>query len=286
MTPTRRIEDMVRRARTTTSAATDARVADAIEAAIKKQNEQRPASVRTGGTIRRIIMKSNWTKLATAAAIIVAIGLGIYALTGSVDVASITMAQIRQAMEGIDWMQIINKGGNENEDIHDPEIDWFSFASKVHIGLCKGIVEYDDFKTGKRLWWNPAGKYICEDPIDETREFAHGATGPFEMMDKSLLHAARGSNVSKGLGTYQGRKVEVWTASNNVKGQSGYTRTLTVYIDINTKLPVAATYDHNQPDGTVRHESNIEFKYPETGPADIYEAGAPRSAQIKTSPEQ
>jgi hypothetical protein len=183
-------------------------------------------------------------------------------------------------------MQIINKGGNENEDIHGPEIDWFSFASKVHIGLCKGIVEYNDFKTGKRLWWNPAGKYICEDPINETREFAHGATGPFEMMDKSLLHAARGSNVAKELGTYQGRKVEVWTASNNVKGQPGYTRTLTVYIDIDEKLPIAATYDHNRPDGTVLRESNIEFKYPETGPADIYEAGAPSSAQIKPSPEQ
>jgi hypothetical protein len=287
MMPSQRIEDVIRNVRVTTNAATDERVTNAVEAAIKKQNEQRSASVRTGGVIRRFIMKSNWTKLATAAAVIVAIGLGMYALTGSVDVATITMAQIRQAMEGIDWMQIVNKGGNENE-IRDqsPQIDWFSFVSKVHIGLCKGIVEYDDFKTGKRLWWNPAGKYICEDPINDTRQFAHGATGPFEMMDKSLLHAAHGSDVTKELGTYQGRKVEVWTASNNVKGQPGYTRTLTVYIDIDRKLPIAATYDHNQPDGTVLRESDIEFKYPNTGPADIYEAGAPRTAKIKPSEEQ
>lgn len=277
----KRIEDVIRNARITTSATADERIADAVEAAIAKQDEQRPASVRTGGAIRRIIMKSNWTKLTTAAAIIVATGLGMYALTGSFDVTSITMAQIRQAMERIDWMQIINKGGNENENVYGPETDWFSFASKIHITLCKGIVEYSDFKTGKKLWWNPAGKYIYEDPIDETKQFAYGAAGPFEMMDKSLLHAAHGSDITKEVGTYKGRKVEIWTTTNHGIIQPGYTRTLTVYIDIDEKLPVAATYDHNRPDGTVQRESDIEFRYPGTGPADIYEVGVPRNLQIK-----
>ena len=189
-------------------------------------------------------------------------------------------------MEGIDWMKIVNKGGDENAPPGDSQIDWYSFASKVHIARAGGIVEYEDFKTGKRLWWNPAGPHITEDPIDQTKEFAHGASGPFEMMDKTLLHAARGSNVTKKLGTYQGRKVEVWTASNDVKGRPGYTRTLTVYIDLEQKLPIAATYDHNRPDGSVRRESDIDFEYPETGPAGIYEAGAPRSAQIKSPSKQ
>ena len=229
-------------------------------------------------------MNSKWTKLATAAVIMAAVMFGIHILTGSG--TSITIAQVREAMQRIDWMQIINKGGSENKSQGGPQIDWFSFTSKTHIGLCRGIVEYDDFKTGKRLWWNPAGKYIFESTIDQTKEFAYGAAGPFEMMDKTLLHAARGSNVVKELGTYQGQKVELWTASNNVKGKPGYTRTLTVYIDINRKLPVAATYDHTRPDGIVLRESDIEFKYPETGPADIYEAGAPRSAQIKPESEQ
>jgi len=284
--PTRIIEDMVRSSRTTTSAATDARVADAVEAAIRKQNEQSPASVHMDGAIRRIIMKSNWTKLATAAAIIFTIGLGMYALTGSVDIASITIAEVRKAMEGIDWMQIINKGGDENENIHGPEIDWFSFASKVHITVINGRIRYSDYKIRKRLWWGPGDENISEGAIDQTETFAHGSNGPFEMIDKSLLQAAHGPDVTKELGTYQGRKVEIWTASNNVKGQTGYTRTLTVYIDIDKKLPIAATYDHNRPDGTVRRESDIEFKYPETGPVDIYEAGVPRTAQIKPSEAQ
>jgi hypothetical protein len=285
MMPSTRIEDAIRSARSTTSAATDKRIMAVAEAAMARPDEQHPAPIRTSGSIRRTIMRRNWTRLATAAAVIAAIMLGMYALTGSVDGTAITLAQVRHAMQQIDWMQIINKGGDENETRGGPEIDWFSFTSKVHIGLCRGIVEYDDFGTGKRLWWNPAGKYISESPIDPTKEFAHGAAEPFEMIDRTfrIIQAEHGSNIARELGTYQGGKVEVWTVIRDA--ESGGSRTLTVYIDIERKLPIAATYDHTQPDGTVLRESNIEFIYPETGPADIYEAGAPRSATIKPAPD-
>ena len=281
-----RIEDVIRSVRFKTSAATDERVMAAAEAAMEKQNEQLPVSVRKSGTIRRNIMKSKWTKLATAAVIIAAIMLGIHVLTGSG--TSITLAQVRQAMQGIDWMQIINKGGDENKTRGGPEIDWFSFASKTHIGigLRDGIVSYDDFKTRRQLYWPGTGNYIYESPIDETTEFAYGFTGPFDMIDRTfrIIQAEHNSEIVKELGAYEGQKVDVWTIIRDVKNLPGATRTLTVYIDIVRKLPVAATYDHTQQDGTVLRESDIEFKYPETGPADIYEAGAPRSAQIKPEP--
>ena len=236
------------------------------------------------GVLRRTIMKSPITKLAAAAVIIAAIMLGMYALTGSVEVTSITMAQVRQAMQRIDWMQIINKGGNENEPrIQSPHIDWYSFDSKVQVSIAMRRIVYIDFKTRKQLWWNPAGKNIYEQTIEQTREFADGAAGPFEMIDKTfrIIQAEHNSEIVKELGTYEGQKVDVWTIIRDVKNLPGATRTLTVYIDVDRKLPVAATYDHTQEDGTVLRESNIEFKYPETGPADIYEAGAPRSAQVK-----
>jgi len=58
-----------------------------------------------------------------------------------------------------------------------------------------------------------------------------------------------------------------------------------MYIDVDKKLPIAAT-DVKGAYGDVQSTNVVEFKYLETGPADIYEAGAPRSAQIKPSPEQ
>ena len=64
--PSERLEDTIRSVRTTTSTATDERIMAAIEAAMSKQNEQRPASVHTSGLIRRIIMKNRRTKFAAA----------------------------------------------------------------------------------------------------------------------------------------------------------------------------------------------------------------------------
>lgn len=279
MKPTSRIEDMVRGARTTTSASIDARVADAVEAAIKKQNEKRPASVRTGGAIRRIIMKSNWTKLATAATIIVAIGLGMYALTGPG--TSITMAQVREAMKGIDWVQTVIKGDEGSISA------WYSFASKVAIYVYnESRIVYRDFNAGKELVWNPGSDDIYESDIEEGRQFAGGASNIYEGFTKAFdsIEAKGDYKVTRELGTYQGREVEIWTG-RRIKGEPGPTRTemMTMYIDADKKLPVAATDVKKGTDGDI--VLNVEFEYPETGPADIYEAGAPRTAQIKPSPE-
>jgi len=261
--------------------ATDTRIADAVETAIEKQNEQRPAHIRTCGTIRRIIMKSNWTKLATTVAAIVAIGLGIYVLTGSG--TSITMAHVRQAMQEIDWVQMICRADEKNATA------WYSFASKVQILVDdEGRIICFDFNVGKRFVWNPGSEDIYESEIDEERQFAGGSSNIYEGLTKSLNNwEAEGKyEVTREHGTYQGQKIEIWTA-RRIKGKPGPTRTekMMVYIDVDKKLPLVIT-DVKGAYGDIQHTNQVEFKYPETGPADIYEAGAPGTAQIKPSPEQ
>ena len=279
--PSQRIEDVIRNARVTTNASTDKRVANAVEAAIEKQKEQRPASVRMSGAVRRIIMKSNWIKLATAATVIIAIGLGMYALTGSG--TSITIAQVRQAMKKIDWVKMVCRADEKNV------LAWYSFASKVQILIDdEGRIIYHDFNAGKRLIWNPGSEDIYESDIDEGRQFAGGISNIYEGLTKSLnsWEAEGKYKVTREHGTYQGQKIEVWTA-HRIKGKPALTRTekMTVYIDVDKKLPLAAT-DVKGAYGDIQHTNHVEFKYPETGPADIYEAGVPRTAQIKPSPKQ
>lgn len=279
--PSEEIEDAIRSARVTTDAAGDERIIAAAEAAMAKRNQQQPAPIGTSGPIRRAIMKNTWTKLATAAAVIVAVMLAMYAMTGSVDGTSITLAQVKQAMEKVDWMQIILTSKIKEGE----QIDWYSFASKVHISVhpVKGI-DYSDFKAGRSLFWPGKGDYIYESPMDGTREFADGAPGPFEMIDMSLslAQAEQDANVDRKPGTYQGQRVEVWTAAH-VKRDSP--RKLVVYMDIDRKLPIAATYRCTGTDTIHAEDNHIEFKYPATGPTDIYQAGAPASAQIKASKE-
>ncbi len=283
MTPSERLEDVIRSARATTSAQADARIMALGEAAMAKRNEQHSAGVYTSGQIRRTLMKRNWIKLATAAAVIVAIGLGMYILTGSVHGTSITMAQIRQALQEIDWIQMICK-------IDDKDATgWYSFASKILVMVDPvGKITYHDFNAGKRLVWEPGSEAIYESDIGKDKQFAGGVSNIYEALTKGISSWEADSKykVTKEPGTYQGRKVEIWTA-NRIKGEPGLTRTetATIYIDAEKKLILRAT-DIKGAHGDIQNTTVVEFKYPETGPADIYEAGAPRSAQIKPAPEQ
>lgn len=281
MTPSYKIEDVIRNARTTTSAATDERISALGQAAMANRNKQRPTAIRAGGVIRRIIMKSNWTKLATAAAIIIATGLGMYVLTGSG--TSITMAQVRQAMQEIDWVQM----NCRNDDMKLTA--WYSFSSKVQIAVFDdGKIIYYDFNAGKILIWNPDSEVIYESDIDEDKQFAGGVSNIYEGFTQSISSwEAEGKyKVTRERGTYEDRKIETWTA-HRIKGEPGLTRTetATIYIDMEKKLILKAT-DVKGAYGDVQSTNVVEFEYPKTGPADIYEAGAPRTAQIKPAPEQ
>ncbi len=286
MTASESIEEKIHTARITTSAAADARIIAAVEAAMAKRNKQYSAGVQKSGAVRRTIMRTKWTRLATAAAIIAAIGLGIYALTGSVDGTSITMAQIRQAIEGIDWMQVRNKMAEKE----GTQLAWFSFASRVEI-VCdpEGRITYNDFNAGKKLVWAPGSRDIYESSIDPRRQFIGDFGTPYEFITKlfGFLTPEEGWKVTKEMGTYQGKKVELWSGARvREKGGSTATETTTLYIDIDKKLPVAWKEGVKGPDGSIQLLRAGEFNYPEAGPANIYEAGAARSAQIRPSPEQ
>jgi hypothetical protein len=198
-----------------------------------------------------------------------------HVLTGSVDGTSITIAQVRDAMQELNWMRMSNKTG--------PEVAWYSFASKVQIAVGdEGGILYLDFDAGKHLRWDPGSEAIYESPIDEARRFAGGVSGPSEVVATFFGSLENdGWEVTRELGTYDGRKVEVWTA-----GQKTSTSMVTMQIDAETKLPVALTQKVKNADGTVRIQTDVGFDYPQTGPADIYEAGAPRSAPVKPAPEQ
>ena len=78
------------------------------------------------------IMKSNITKSAAAAIIIIGALTGIYQLTGSIDGASIAFADVIEAMKNVSWMHQTSKGFEGN--ISGTGEQWIGFESKVHIG--------------------------------------------------------------------------------------------------------------------------------------------------------
>ena len=98
------------------------------------------------------------------------------------------------------------------------------------------------------------------------------------------LEAEKGWKVTKELRTYEGTSVEVWAASQP-ESNSGPTSVYMVYIDVERKLPVALADASQETDGNLRAKTEVKLDYPDTGPADIYDAGAPKTAQIVAAPE-
>ncbi len=224
-------------------------------------------------------MRSPIIKLAAAAAIVLAALAGMYALTGSVDGTSVTLAQVQQAMESVNWMQMKDKVQNATA--------WFSFASKIVAAVDgEGKILFGDYNADKMLIWTPGSTDIYESPLDKTKPFANGASGPFELINRffDFFTEERGWSVTKEMGRYQGRQVQVWTARRAAE-TPGATKMSTVYIDAERKLPLGSMNGIQRADGSIEARDQIDWSYPETGPADIYAAGAPRSAQIKPAPE-
>ena len=149
-------------------------------------------------------MKSSLTKLAAATVILVAVMLGLYVMTGSVDGTSITIAQVRQALQDVDWVRVTNKIGKETA--------WYSFGSKIQALVDgEGRIIFFDFNVGKRQVWNPGSEVIYESPIKQTRQFAGGISGIAEGINRMFDSLEKnGWDVTRGLGAYEGKKVEVW----------------------------------------------------------------------------
>ncbi len=220
-------------------------------------------------------MRSPLVKFAVAAAIVLAALAGMYALTGSADGTSVTLAQVQQALESVDWMQASDRTANTTV--------WVSFAAKIQAAVSReGTILFGDFNAGKQLIWTPGSTDIYESPLDKTKPFMGGASGPFAVVTRffSFFTKESGWSTTKEMGSYQGRQAEVWTAS----GAGETPGTVTMYIDVDRKLPLGTVTGVKRADGSIETRENVEWSYPETGPADIYAAGAPRSAQIKPAP--
>ena len=89
--------------------------------------------------LRRFIM-NRFTKLATAAVIIIAVLVGIHLSGGSLDMASTAFAQITENMREMPWMHGVVEGAGEKLEA------WVSFERRVVVSKrISGEIRYHDF---------------------------------------------------------------------------------------------------------------------------------------------
>ena len=249
------------------------------------QTQKKSTSAKPQPNIWRTIIKTKITKitkLASAAAVIMTVGVGIYFFAGSSNSRSIAWAQVEKALEGIDWMHLIYQAHSNDDADQSRRTTWLSFASKVRISeyFNNGGIDYSNYSTGIKYLYDPSKDTITISNIPD-QDFVLGASNPVELFSKiiKMEQEKEGRVVIEKLGKYKHTKVKIWEDSESkgnvdIKGK--------LFADVKNGLPVAVAIAVTR-NSEVIQQMNVEFEYPKTGPEDIYQAGAPRSASVINS---
>ncbi len=159
MRPADNIEKLLKNINIDTNAKTDnAVLGDVIEAFEKSKNKKTSA---TEQNIWRIIMKSNITKLAATAVIIVAVILGLN-ITGGPDIASVTWANVTTNAKQVDYVHFYELKFRKNR-INNSLEGWLA-NGKVLAKKDNGTTFYDDGKTETVI--DTHGEQIRKGPSD------------------------------------------------------------------------------------------------------------------------
>ena len=226
----------------------------------------------TGGTL----MRSRITKLAAAAVIVIAVLIGMNYFGGSIDGTRILYAKVREAIEKKPWICIkhtVLKG----EKAFGGE-EWFSFEPKITVEIVDdGRIKYSDFSHNRRYEYLPMSGTITISQIKEHPSFLEAKT-PLELCKKVIeMKQASGAEFSQSFIERDGKTLEVWEVV-----QLGDTESekIKLFIDTQEYLPIVAEVSHTDHNGKTTYQGTIEFKYPESGPKNIYELGVPKDAKV------
>lgn len=233
-------------------------------------------------SIWRSIMKNKITKLATTAAIIIAIFIGINYFNIPIDGASITYAEIRDAVNKMPVMhkvlQTYSNGRNSRTE------SWYSFESKTLLakyapeGKCKKIsslnydtmenivydVNSDIIRISYRVDVNPhafppSPWLIVENYIDD-----------FKYQNAVIKHERS---------QYEGSQVDIYSVSipRNFRDDKVEAEFI---VDSDRYLPILYKRKYWTPKGQLRFDQVINFNFPDSSPENIYEFGVPTSAKV------
>ncbi|MBC8379790.1 MAG: hypothetical protein H8E62_11525 [Planctomycetes bacterium] len=273
MKPADSIKNLFENSNITVGHEVDNKILNKATSALPQQARQ------TDRNIWSIMMHNRMTKSIAAAIIIIAALTITYHFTGSIDGASIAFADVIEAMKDVSWMHQTSKGFEGN--ITGTAEQWIGFESKIHAGKwANGKASFWDINGHRRYEYDPEKGNIT---IDYTREndFPLNLSSPtilLESMHKMFIE--QGAEIITKSAKYDGQTVQLQEISLSLEGQTSHSQSLRLYIQPRTKLLLAAHATGKDIDGNVIMDGEINFSYPQAGPADIYALGVPQDAPI------
>jgi hypothetical protein len=222
-------------------------------------------------------------KLAVAAAVLIAAGLGVISLF-SLDLGPATVRQVCQATWKMPWLQAVVTEYRDGQV--ETEQHWYDFAAKrAYVAKTDGVVlawEFGD--DSKRFTYSPRVRKLAISDLPEM--------GPFGVKSAHTLVDAFGelaeetdSAVHPWTDQYDGRTVRAYELEKADPGLRIGDRPVTqlrmkVLADPETNRIAAAHIEHRGAGAVLLARQEWVVSYPQSGPRSIYDLGVPRSASV------
>jgi len=228
--------------------------------------------------VGRIIMKSNITKFAAAAVIIIALTVGLYFPGGRVDLAAPAFGQIIKNMQQVDWIYVLKENLKEG---YIREQIWASRNQEILIGReFSGSTGLFDFRSKRQYLYYPHQNTVEISRVETDFPLMYEQMLSSHLyMDKILeQYSKEDAYVITQKGTYNGRKALIYKFE--IALSDGVAEISTWVVDTDTYLPIINEIRRVTSEGKLHQSYRYAFDYPKTGPTDIYDLGVPRDAKV------
>jgi len=265
MRPAEDIDELIKKLRYKANVETHDRVLGNVMRALDESEKQKTGAAAPD--IWRTIMKSPITKIAAAAVIIIAVMIGLHRFTGSIDGATVALAEVRQALDEVKYMH----SESYDEEQHF-QISWSGSGIYCHKAV-DGSCVYVTSDPDRKVEYAPKTKVITISWPGDGYWGAHET--PLQTIKRRLDHHVEYSKrIETNRGELNGQEVDVVKIYGTREDAN---EIITMWCDPLSHLPLKLH----------RRDITIAYSYPEEAPADIYELGAPRSAiVISTVPSE
>jgi len=231
--------------------------------------------IRSRKTIKVIlsaIMKSPITRLAAAAMIVIAMFIVINQFGGSIDGTTTAFAQITENMKKMPWMHCVAETAGGRLEV------WFSFERRVVASKrVPGEIRYQDGLKQNIQTYEPDSNTITiyYSHPDALAEIGNSVLDLPKYVLK--LFDDTKEKIVQEAGKYKRKDVKIYKMSGIVGGRD---MRIEMIVDAEKNILLFLNQKDFDETGTLKFEANAYFDYPEDGPNDIYEVGAPTSARM------
>jgi len=258
-----------------------------IETFKSQTTEQKKHPVRIF-KMGRTIMKSPITKIATAAVVIIAVMFVLQ--NGSVDIASPAFGidDVTSAMQKAEWvhftMTLVELSGQTDVSPMSIGEGWESWQSTHPLLSIEkhsdGKIYFTEIDIARTFRYDPETNIITvvyKQPSTSQETYtsiSDMCTKKFDDLKKKF------DKVKYEKGVFEGRPVTTISIDVDYTSEGGLHTIISIIVDPETYLPIKMSLQQTSLKKNLTVKMSGIFDYPNTGPKDIYEAGAPRDAQI------